>query len=619
MAPMQFDPAGTGKLKMPGLKQGSLVATLASGAAGLWWFDQIDTATQTVPNAMTATPIDGNLLRAPRRLFSNNNFWGPTNLTVSNDGTTALSLTGVNGDATTFTPTAAGWYLRPGAGSGGNLPAGNYTLEMCGSVASGTKALFFNIAGNTAKTFTLGTLTTTPGRIFCNFSAAAAFSPNNLIIVGDGTDVAAFVGVDIKLKAGTLSPSATAADAPAGHLQLGTCSTDSRIAGKYANGELDMSTNQAAGLIQFPATLGNGTPFTVQAVMRKSLAGSGFQGFLSKVGAYSEFTAWSEQSGVPNLANGGATNVPSTLWPRLKYGKHVVLTHRFDGAKYSFWLDDIQIAVSTGSANTGFRDLWFNGINFGFTSGDIYAGGVVAYTSSLTDQQVVTNVGVLRARAQTAGVAANMVGPVTNFMVIESDSRGGAGQWPAYLNITSPLFGVCRGVSGSTLDSGSNQVVSRIAAAPAFPTRSGLKIYGFLSMLGANDLGTYAGATDSAAVSAYYASEKANVFDAWAAKGVNRFGMLTELPFPANGTNPHNTRKDLLNAMLRNAFPGSNGGTVIDLENATTGDTRWADNNGGNNYPTLYTASDNGHPSTAGYQLIASIATTGINAMLAAG
>lgn len=608
----------------------SSAASVAAGATGLWWIDQYNSTTKTVPNAAATATVSGNLLRGSRRMFNNTDYWVVSSSTISADGSTSFTPDGTS-DASVSTG-SAGWSIRPQYVDASALPAGTYTASIWARVTSGTKNFAFT-TDNTSTRLGLGSDGVKVGGVTGDAVATTTWqrftlpytkgSPSNTGLIAicdrDGSTAATLQICDFELFPGDVSAtlSATTPTVYGGHLTLGQHAYDTTTNGKYVSGELDMTTANAQGLVQFASNVAYST-FTAQVLSKKTAAGSSYQAFLSKVTAYNQFSAYLEQgtqARFPNLqtddSSPGITRdllseaSGTGLWPRLSAGYHVI-THRYDGSKYSLFYDDILVAemVTSNTIATGLLDLFFCNVNTGgLTTGDKFAGGMTLYSSSLTNAQVRSNVAILQARARTNGLTATSVARVITF---DGDSRtGGAATRFPYVfgpNSSSSFVGANKGISASTLANLTTRISNMTEAIPPASARAGRKFIAVVGPLGTNDsLGVgITAATYSVSMAAYT--------DALYAAGFTHVVLCTEMP---DTIAAHNTARASLNTIYRSSWPGSNPIYLADLDTLP-----WIAYNGGDNTVANPTKWDDGrHQSVAGDVDIETVIRTVINAL----
>lgn len=572
---------------------------MPSGALGIWKSSQYQaTPRPAIPNSLAATSVSPNLLAAPRRIYGaiNQAFYKNNGLTITD---AAFAAGDGTNDASRIQWAAGNNYLevfpRP------ILPAGTYTLVVDLKSNTGASQNFqMNGALGTGGTSTIKTATTA----FSRQSVTVTHTGGSAFVIplwaNNGTDAGDFIVRDVALYAGSadLEPAGTVF---AGHLYLGANAYDTLPT--YAAGAVDMSAAGAFGLIQLP-TAANLTTFTAMALVSKVAAGSGYQAFLSQVQDFTKFAAiLEERSGSANPQTvelpyfEGTTNNPAQdgagLWGRQSpytRGFHVI-THRNDGTYNTIWLDDVLMFKAAGTVNFAAGDLFFGTLlGLALTMGDKVA-MTAMYGRSLSDAEVRTAVTAMKATA-TVTSAAN---PVKLYCAEgDSISRSFSYSFPYTVGANLSLYGTVRAVSGSTLADLVSRATGTDAVLPA--DKTGRKFV--LSVLvGANDLTTYAGGSDTIAANNYL-TDLAAYCDARRAAGW-KVVICTILPHTTainsgvtDATN--NTRRAIVNSSIRSSWVGVHADALADLGgDATMGADTAAVNT------SLY--ADGYHPTSTGH------------------
>jgi hypothetical protein len=581
--------------------------SLPSGALGVWNFDQYSASPSPhVPNSVVSTAVSANLFRASRRMFyqgGSGEWWNSLSLTAADD-----AASGSDGivDASTVLGTG-GWFLSPQSNGGARtIAAGTYTIACSAKRNTGSDQVYAFTSTNTGSRSPVKTAGASWGRDSYTFTLGSTTDAQRIgICSSDGSTGANIQIRDLELYAGSSDLGPTLPDS---HLYLGQTAFDTANI-VPSTGAVDLSSG-GYGLIQFPDGSASGN-FTAQAVISKTINSSTYESFLSRVQSYGQFSAMAAIAYRP-AANGsflvekfGGEYQGTGLWPLYGDGYHLI-TYRYDGTNVEIFLDDIRLFISSLSPSFNFRDLFVN-----LTSSNALLGGLkyhaIAYWNrALSTSEVVTSYSYWKSHAALSGIT--LSGDTTNRIVMfEGDSRTERNTGFPYIfggNASPKVFGVDMAVGGSALAG----ISSRLSSWQAnFPTsKNGRKFYVVIGPMGANDLAGYTGATDTIAAQ-NYANALAAISDTFYSYGADRVIVSTELP--QSGATTHNTRRALLNNIIKTAWPGTNAVSIADIaSDATMGtDTSFTD------HPTDW--DDITHPSAAGHALLEPYYRTIINGL----
>lgn len=556
---------------------GGAVLALPDGAIGAWYAtDYVSSPRKQIPNAIDPA-TSNNLFSAPQRLFSNDSLWFRSNATATDDAATGPSGLA---DATTVVGTG-NWLLRSVLTS--TFPAGTYTAVAWVKRNAGTDQPFALSSDNTA-TRSVQSATSAWQRFTLTFTKASTWNISHLSICSsDGAtngniQVAAF---DLFDGSSDLGP-----EDMVGTLMLGANSVNAPSA---SAGELNLSAG-GYGVVQFDqsATL---TEFTVIGLVSKTAAGSSFQAMLSKVQAYTEFSAQSDQTNTSQkqfIEGSVVFNTPG-LWRLLNRGYHM-LTVRADSSGKSVWLDKSKLfSSSTGMVDVVLRDLWVGAILDTTLTTGLKVQALALWDRAIDDAEVE------EAYAYLDSVATVAPNTTTRVYVAEGDSITATDASYAYLfgaNASPAVIGANWAVPGDGLA----QLQARAADLDACVSDTASD-YVLSVLIGANDLAAYTGgaAQYSIDLAAYCAARRAA---GW------KVVICTILP-RTNAT--HNTRRAIVNADIA-TWVGVNCDAIADFAaNADMGDDADASN--------LTYYSDGVHPTAAGQAVLEPILRAAINGL----
>ncbi len=566
------------------------MATMPTGALGLWYVNQFNSLSHPmIANSVSAVATSSNLLSAPRRMFTKANSWTSSSATITDSAATADDGTS---DATTVVGTN-NWVVAPAVAD--TLPAGTYTLAVSAKRNTGTDQQFAFYIANTATRSTAKTATSAWQRFSYTFTLA---SPSNTSVIGlgsiDGSTAGNIQIADFELYSGSsdLGPQSYG-----GHLYFGSSAYDTKPT--YTSGAVNLSTG-GYGLVQFPTsqTFAN---ITVQALVSKVAAGSAYSSIFSKVQSYFTLAAATEISTVPdgyfNFSGPIGPAQSTGLWVALNKGYHVV-TLRYDGTKFDYWLDDVLILTKTQTlASITAADMFVNITNTtNLYGGNKFAGAIGLWNTALTDAQVRSAVSVQQALAAQSSIEASSTSRV---LVAEGDSitaGTGVSTYPYRFgpNANPGLYGVVYATTGSTITTMEGRATKVDGIIP--PTTTD-RTFILSVLIGANDLPTDGGSTAS------WLTQLAAYLDARRAAGY-KVALCTVLP---RTTGSFNTARNEVNAILR-TWVGTHADAICDFAaNATMGPDAAASNT------TYY--SDGTHPTAAGQVILETVYRSTINSM----
>lgn len=579
---------------------GTSAPSLPSGAIGVWYADQYQSTPRPyLPNEITKatnTP-SANLMAPGRRLFANNNIWSVGGTITRTDN----AATGPDGATEASTLVCSGnWYLYPGVSK--VLPAGTYTMACNVKRNTGSDQSFCFSKDTTATRSSVKTATSGWTRESYTFTLGAPSTTQQTVLCSiDGVTAANIQVCDFELYSGSsdLGP-----EVKAGHFYVGANGLDT--VPTYASGALDLSTG-GYGFIQFPTlyTIGN---VTAVMLVSKIAAGSSFQSMMSKVQSYAEFSPHMEANTrrpTTSIKTEVSFNPTAGLWDFLNKGYHF-FAHRYNGTSRDIFLDDMKPWSQSGAVATFTLQDMFAGIVNGTSLPTGYKLSAMAlYNSALSDAQIETARAALYARAVALSPA-----PLTRFYFAEGHSIPATGGSYAYIfgpNSSPAVVGGVKAVGGSTLAT----MTARGAAIDALlPTnRTGRKFILTVD-IGTNDLYSYAGGSDAAAV-ANYVTDLTTYLNARRAAGWLTVGMPVLPRSDGSLTAPqivtHNIRRALLKTTQLTMV-----GSSYDAFADWSGDaTMWPDAASLN--VTYYP--DAIHPSAAGHALLEPYVRTAINAL----
>lgn len=453
---------------------------LPPGAIGVWYSTSYqDSPRRVIPNAVSATPVSANLITGPRRVFGHSDLWGIVSGTI-----TANAAAGPDGEVSAAALSGAdNWYFRPGRP--GTIPAGTYTLavDIKRNAATDQQFTFCGDYTQLPKS-AVQTATAAWQRFAYTFTLPSPGELGRVLIwSATGSGTADILIDNYALYAGTSDLGAEVLD---GHMVLGASGFDASP--PVTGGEVDFSTG-GWGLVQFAAAHDLTNAATACALIRRDSATS-YEGLLSEIQSYSEFTFASAVADHPHWYFGGVVMSPDQqagMWHLNGLGYHMLSLRRTSTA-VELWLDDCRLVSTTGTASTvSIRDL-FAGIvaSVAFTAPyKLHAMGL--WDRSLSD----TEIGQVLEKFQSTAVAAGLTaGKVQRLLVAEGDSIT-AGQDSAAYAVGAHLSTVTPGFNYAVLGSNLSHLVARATAVDAvLPADRTGRTFLLYVLLGANDIGS---------------------------------------------------------------------------------------------------------------------------------
>lgn len=573
------------------------------GALAIWNLDEYkSTPRPCVPNSLATNGPSRNIYSASRRLFSRNDWWSVTTLTV-----TDLTATAPDGQttATTLVSTGNNWSLKCALSH--TLPAGTYTIAAYVKSNGGALDQFCFYDSNTSNRGSTLTATGSWARYSRTFTIA---SPASVATIGigskDGSTGCSLQVSDLELYAGTadLGP-----EILSGHMMVGATAYDTRPT--FSRGELNLSSVGYC-LSQFSTahSFSTSTGITIQGCVAQTAThpSGGYSAILSKAQSFGQLTASTTVgTGIGQLLNGAtfgqSTQLPA-LWNTLNAGYHV-FTLRHTGTVLEFWIDDCKVLMNTTSfsATTAF-DYFTNITNtVTLSGGNRFAGSIAIWDRSLSDTEVRQAVAMQQDRCAKSSINA---ASITRFLCAEGDSISAHDNsitypWQFGPNANPALFGIDLAVSGSTISNLNLRAAQVDAMLPPYNKRAGRKF--ILSVLiGTNDLASYPGGT------AAWLAALATYLDARRAAGW-LVAIGTILPCTTTG---FNAARNTANTTLR-TWTGVHCDAIFDFAaDATMGPDSVAPDGGAYN-ATYY--SDGKHPTAAGHIILETIYRATINGM----
>lgn len=379
----------------------------------------------------------------------------------------------------------------------------------------------------------------------------------------------------------------------AGHMYLDERHNDTATTNP-STGVISFASS-GTGLIQFANTISLNA-FTLSAVVKRTGASDTLMAILSNPSNYENFTAYLE-SGARKAATHYAGNNPSQEgpWYRNGSGWHVI-THCYDGATYNIFVDGSKVYQQALVATAGsLRNLLaFNLTGFGVFNAGTQMNSMALWTSALTDSDVRTRVVPTLLAKLVADGQSYASGRI---VCAEGDSIiSNTSSFFMTATLQSGDFGLNYGVSGNGL----TNLISRASTVDAIipPGTTVKHILGVL--IGANDLRTYPGATDTIAANDYLTAVLAYV----AARRAAGWKVCICTILPMNNAT-HNTRRAIFNTALRAASSSYDALADFDTDGQMGIDNAYA------SYPANWT--DDVHPNATGHARLMTIFSTAVN------
>lgn len=570
-----------------------------SGALGNWnAANYVSSPRKIIPNSITNGTSDPNLATAPRRLFSIADFWGQSNLTITDSNVTAPDGTG---DATTIVG-SGNWNLCPiVATSQADIPAGTYTVAVSVKwLGTGSQSFKLGTFGGT-----IGTFTATGSWQRFNQTFTVAGHPFVILQTPDGTSSVNFAICDYELFSGSSDLNTNALTQAPLSVQnrdwsIGNStfdSTSSVSAGAFVNG--------SRGLIQF-GTLQTPSAFTLIYIAKRtgSPTSASYNPIVARpnIGGatWSRFAVGPCIGGPPGSEYAGANiDLPFTatnqlndsLWGRA--GGVFIAAHRYDGTTASAFINGVKLLnhTTTVSAQTFYE--WYTGyLQSTFKSGySIYQ--VVYWGRALSDAEIRTAYSTLAAQTTTDT-------PRTIAFEGTSITSGTGGTSVGFIigpNLSPVGYGAVYGTGGATLSTLSARAATLDAIITGAPTQKFI-----LSLeVGANDLGSNNAAAFTTALATYCDARRT------AGWKVVLHTILARLD-AGDGGIQFNLDRATANATI-STWVGTHGDALADWASNATMGTDTAPNN------STYFNSDKIHPKSAGYVLLEPYDRTAINGL----
>lgn len=596
---------------------------MPDGALAIWYGADYSDTDKVLPNDAAEFPPSQDILRTPRHLFKDANFF------YVSDGSTVTDWDATdpdeNVDEAATLDLAANGYINAVANSGRTsvtLPSGTYSLCVSAKRDDDSDQSFRLVAANGSASISGGD----SGELVAT-SAWQRFKLTFTVTVGGTVDFIALFTKDSESAAALqivdfeLFPGSDDLHQPiAGHVYFGKHRYDSEAQPtEFGSGEISLI--DTLGFFQSPvgATM---EAFTALCLVERFEEGGDYQAWLSKMRlAYNSAGIFTLGLG-PTVQLGDGPfginvqmrdigNNDFTPWEGLRQwpgapaedlvgDDYHLFTTRWDGAQLQVWFDDVLMwEQPVGEFETAYDklDFFFGSVGLGGESMAAYgfAGGAL-YARALENTEVRDAYAALKAAATGAGVT---VAPApTRIYCAEGDSITAANGGYAYLSqpdIDPKTYLTVRGRSGSFI----NSLESRAALIDAIiPPRDCIPILSV--MIGTNDL------TDDELNLTTWLADLASYLDDRRTAGWKVI-VCTVLP----NTGPEVTAaRGTVNTEIR-TWEGVHADAICDFaDNATMGPDAAAEDTD------LYI--DGIHPTEAGHAILAPIMTAAINAVLAA-
>lgn len=566
---------------------GSGVPVMPAGALGIWNAQDYSAAPRAViPNKVAATPVSANILP-----FSTNLSYNPMNAgaDVAVTNRYANGPSGSTNTALRAVGTPGNCYLALNLNG---LPAGTYTLAADYKSNTGSSQTFR--MGSYFRSPALKTATTSWQRFSTQFTTTITGEQYICWAVSpDGSAGFDLLIDNIQIFAGGVD---LGADTIAGHAYF-ELDGSAPLATNPSPGILDVSAGSSA-ILQVPAT--SMAAFTIGGVYRRTSASdNGYNSlFTDPVGGFASFGIFTNQGGLTACNS----NVQSALnWDKNGAGWRL-FAYTYDGTTLSLFLNNRCIWARPASLSAVTIDtlLMFAVNGFGQYTTPYQMNAMFVYPTALSLSDMRTKL----YPAVVAKAAENSIAlSASRTLTAEGDSiTAGAGGTPYesqfVANASQAFDGMTIAVSGSTT---ADAVTRAALMGPA--TGSGKDIWTIL--MGANDVGGYAGASDTIAAQNWCNAMFALTDERRSAGYI--VGVATVLPIGSAPT--HNARRNIANPLLRAAV-GTHIDFIIDFDtDAQMGiDTAAAD------YPANW--ADTIHPSATGHARLEPIYRAAVNAQL---
>jgi hypothetical protein len=394
-------------------------AALASGAFFDIDWSNYDASVAAVPNSVSEVPLSTNVVRAPSGMFNNTLFWSKGGLTVVDGLSGGWSSLVAAGDF------FLGAVTNNMSGAAETLPAGTHTVGATViSNSGGTEEVSFS-KDNTATRSTAKSVGTSETDISYTFTLGAPASFATVLLCSkDGS-----TGANIKIKQfritpGSVDPGFLEGD-QVGHVYLGRSSYTTRTT--VSGGVVNMHSPSANfGLMQFAEDqdLSAGTMVTI---ISKDALDNGYEGILSKLESYTDFTWLLQLSKAPyQYIGGGHTwNACQSLWYPKDAG-FLPLWVRWDASGVQMGVDQFVVYSDTTSPGAVAARNFFFGTLVDAAS---FAAGfkqqrMVGWPTKLSDDDLSSSIDAMCATAETAGVT---VVRDTTILLHDGDSISASG------------------------------------------------------------------------------------------------------------------------------------------------------------------------------------------------
>ncbi len=568
---------------------GSVVPAFFSEAVGIWRATSFQSSPREyVPNEATAVAVSTNLLQAPRRRFNSTDFYGKSNVTVTDRGITAHDGTS---DASRIQGTGGtDWFLFTSPHP--NLSAGTYTLKFKAQKhsLSGTQDIRCGLYGSES-TVTIGASWGDVRVVITHPGGAQILA----LLRNLGTTAADIDICDVCLYAGNVNPTEPV---PAGHLILGANATNSPAT--YASGSLDLSAG-GWGLVQFQNDLAL-TRYTMVALVKKKTDTKTFNPIIGNYNSYGDFAALLDNAETVQsfFGTGDIASGLTKTWQLFSRGWKTH-AHRVGATTNSVFVNGVRLIDNdfTPAAKT-VRDVLIGAFSDPSNTTDLEVSAIALWNRELTDAEVKAAGAQL---ATEAAVNAITINDNDIYWLAEGDSI--TSDVNSYclkygVNATINVLGARRAVAGGLVSG----LVSRAARRDAMlPTTFGNKRFVLTVLIGANDL-------TSAMTTAQFLSD----FAAWCDTARAAGWIVVICTILPNTNVGFNAKRNVANTELRlwttngSTVPGKHADYICDFAaDATMGPDAAASN------VTYYP--DGVHPSNAGHVILETVLRPVMNAL----
>jgi len=365
-----------------------------------------------------------------------------------------------------------------------------------------------------------------------------------------------------------------------------------------STGIVDTTASNSCAYFQFANAVDLGA-FTLATVVRRTnAADSGYMNSFADANNFGNFSTFlSNDANTAAICYAGDNTKKKGPFYRNGSGWHVI-THRYDGAKYEIFVDGSKFWMKALTADAGsvrsFLVATANSLEGQNSSGQFNSWAL--YDAALSNTDIRTKlVPALLAKLTSDG----QTYASGRIVCAEGDSLVALGDnFYNTATLESGDYGICYGQSGNFLSS----LVSRATVVDeTIPPGTSVKhILGVL--IGANDLGGYAGATDSIAANAYLTDLMAYI----AARRAAGWKVVACTILPQNGATAHNTRRAIVNTGLRAQEASGNIDALADFDT----DAQMGIDASYGTYPANWT--DGVHPNATGNARLMPIFNTAV-------